>query len=48
MCGLDTTKLMTEQCLLWAILLGIEIEYKENELEKPKRTGHARACQQSC
>ena len=29
------------------ILLGIETEYKENELE-PKRTGHARACQQSC
>ena len=48
MCGLDTTKLMTEQCLLWAILLGIEIEYKEDELDKSKRTGHARACQQSC
>ena len=30
------------------ILLGIETEYKENELDKPKRTGHARACQQSC
>ena len=27
------------------ILLGIETEYKELE---PKRTGHARACQQSC
>ena len=30
------------------ILLGIKTEYKENELDKPKRTGHARACQQSC
>ena len=30
------------------ILLGIETEYKGNELDKPKRTGHARACQQSC
>ena len=30
------------------IFLGIETEYKENELDKPKRTGHARACQQSC
>ena len=30
------------------ILLGIETEYKENELDKPKRAGHARACQQSC
>ena len=30
------------------ILLGIETEYKENELDKPKRTGHAGACQQSC
>ena len=28
--------------------MGIETEYKENELDKPKRTGHARACQQSC
>ena len=27
------------------ILLDIETEYKENELDKPKRTGHARACQ---
>ena len=30
------------------IFLGIEKEYKENELDKPKRTGHAGACQQSC
>ena len=30
------------------ILLGIETEYKENELDKPKRAGHSRACQQSC
>ena len=30
------------------ILLGIETEYKENELDKPKRTGRAGACQQSC
>ena len=30
------------------ILLGIETEYKENELDKPKRTGHAWAYQQSC
>ena len=30
------------------ILLGIETEYKENELDKPKRTGHGGACQQSC
>ena len=30
------------------ILLSIETEYKENELDKPKRTGHARTCQQSC
>ena len=30
------------------ILLGIETEYKENELDKPKRTGLAWACQQSC
>ena len=30
------------------VLLGIETEYKENELGKPKRAGHARACQQSC
>ena len=30
------------------IFLGIETEYKENELDKPKRTGHAGACQQSC
>ena len=30
------------------VLLGIETEFKENELDKPKRTGHARACQQSC
>ena len=26
------------------ILLGIETEYKENELDKPKRIGHASAC----
>ena len=30
------------------ILLGIVTEYKENELDKPKRTGHVGACQQSC
>ena len=30
------------------ILLGDETDYKGNELDKPKRTGHARACQQSC
>ena len=30
------------------IFFGIETEYEENELDKPKRTGHAWACQQSC
>ena len=49
MCGLDTMKLMTEQCLLWArfSLVTRQITKRTSWISQ-KGTGHARACQQSC
>ena len=53
MCGLDTRKLRTERLsAMGKILLGLETELKDRTMsamgKMPKRTGHARACQQSC